>query len=146
MDFVYLKDHNRFVYKSKVNARADTQVFLTTHFAVDLPKGLKHWQVLGNEFVFEYEKKQLVYIQMAYQNESQPIEPTLRNVNNEEVYARLSPYWYERKYPEKILKENHPGRISKVYSDGRAVILLYNVKQENVDHFLRLTNGLTYLN
>ncbi|GAA3990640.1 hypothetical protein [Hymenobacter antarcticus] len=143
MDFVYLEDHNQFVYKSRVNAVAHTEVFLTTRFRVDLPKNLKNWQSSGNVFVFEYDKKQIIYIQAAYKNKSQLRKPTIREVDNKEIDERLSPYWDERKYHENTLKGGQAGRVSKVYSDGRVVVLLYNVKQENFDHFLSLTSGLT---
>jgi hypothetical protein len=145
MDFVYLEDHNQFVYKSRVNAVADTEVFLTTRFRVNLPKNLKNWQSSGNVFVFEYDKKQIIYIQAAYKNKSQLRKPTIRDIDNQEIDERLSPYWNERKYHKNTLKGGQTGRVSKVYSDGRVVVLLYNVKQENFDHFLSLTSGLTYL-
>lgn len=143
--FVYLEDHTQFVYKSRVNAVADKEVFRTTRFRVDLPKNLKNWQNSANVFVFEYDEKQIIYIQAAYKNKSQLQKSTIREVDNQEIDERLSPYWDERKYDENTLKGGQPGRVSKVYSDGRVVVLLYNVKQENFDHFLRLTSGLTYL-
>jgi hypothetical protein len=146
VDFDYLEGHNHFVYKSKINGIADTEVFLNTHFRVDLPKNLKNWQISGNEFIFEYENKQIIYIQANYKNKSQLREPTIRDIDNREIDARLSEYWYDKKYREKKLKGGQPGRISQVYSDGRVVVLLYNVKQENFDHFLSLASGLTYLN
>jgi hypothetical protein len=145
VDFVYLEDHNQFVYKSRVDAVADTEVFLTTRFRVDLPKNLKNWQGSDNVFVFEYDKKQIIYIQAAYKNKSQLRTPTIRAVDNQEIAERLSPYWEERRYHENTLKGGQPGRVSKVYSDGRVVVLLYNVRQENFDHFLRLASGLIYL-
>lgn len=145
MAFVYLEDHNQFVYKSRINAVADTEVFLTTRFRVDLPKNLKNWQSSSNVFVFEYDKKQIICIQAAYKNEGQLRKPTIRDVGNQEIDERLGPYWNERKFQENTLKGGQAGRVSKVYSDGRVVVLLYNVKQENFDHFLSLTSGLTYL-
>jgi hypothetical protein len=145
MDFVYLEDHNQFVYKSRVNAVADTEVFLTTRFRVDLPKNLKHWQSSDNEFVFEYDSKQIIYIEVAYTNKSQLRKPTIRDVDTQEIEERLRSYWDERKYPKTTLKGRRAGRVSKVYSDGRVVVLLYNVKQEYFDRFLSLTSGLTYL-
>jgi len=145
MDFVYLEDHNQFVYKSRVNARAGTDVFQTTRFRVDLPKNLKDWQISDNVFVFEYDRKQIIYIQAAYTNKSQLRKPTVREVDNQEIEQRLWPYWDKRKYHENTLKGGQAGRVSKVYSDGRVVVLLYNVKRENFDRFLSMTSGLTYL-
>lgn len=146
MDFNYLENHNEFVYKSKVNAIADKEVFYTTNFSVNLPKHIKHWESSSNEFYFEYDSKEIIYLNVGYKNKGVSDSWTVRESNNDEIYTKLSSYWDKRKYSEDALKAEGVGRVSKVYSDGKVSILLYNIKQENFEKYLALVKSFQYTN
>lgn len=146
LDFTYLNHYNEFVYKSKINGKADGQIFYTTHFSVRLPKKIKNWRILGNDFFFEFDGKEIIHIYSGYVNEGTAGDWIARETNNEEVDKKLHYYWDERKYSEESLNVNQSNRISKVYSDGRISILLYNIKRDNFENYLALIKNFKYLN
>jgi len=146
MDFNYFDNYNEFVYKSKVNAIADKEVFYTTNFSVNLPKHIKHWESSSNEFYFEYEGKEIIYLNVGYKNKVNTGSWTVQETNNDDIYTKLNSYWNKRKYSEDALKIGQAGRVSKIYSDGKVSILLYNIKQENFEKYLTLIKSFKYLN
>jgi hypothetical protein len=136
MTFKYLKDHNELNYFNKVNSAADNQKFLTTHFSINLPKGLVFWKQLGNQFYFEYDSKQLIYIYSAYKNvgsESPNFE--LKDVENQKKVAEeLQDYWVkERGY--KYLNKRNNDRVYKLYTNGKYRIVFYNIKKKEFTKF-----------
>lgn len=144
MDFNYMENYNEFIYKSKVNVSADKEIYYTTHFSINLPKRIKNWQTSNNNFYFEYDNKQIIYINSGYKNRGTVGNWTIQETNNDEIYNKLSSYWNERKYNENSLKVRQSGRVSKIYSDGKATILLYNIKEENIEKYLDLVKSFSY--
>ena len=145
MNFDYLATHNQLVYKNKVNSSAGKDVFYTTHFSIALPKRLKNWLISSNEFFFEYDNKQIIYINSSHLNKGNAGKWVIQEVHDDKIYSALSSYWYRRKYDEDALKSGKAGRVSKVYSDGKVSILLYNIKRENFDKDLNLVKQFKYL-
>ncbi|MBA9073167.1 hypothetical protein GGR22_001293 [Flavobacterium gossypii] len=145
MDFNYMEKYNEFIYKSKINASAGSKVYYTTHFSVNLPKKIKNWQSSSNEFFFEYDGKEIIYINSGYKNKGEAGKWTMRETNGDEIYKKLSSYWDKRKYDENSLNGSKSGRASKVYSDGKALILLYNVKEKNFEKYLELVKSFKYI-
>ena len=146
LDFTCLNHYNEFVYKSKINGKADGQIFYITNFSVRLPKKIKSWQQSGNAFFFEYDDKEIIYIDSGYKKQKDAGEWILNETDDDQVYNRLSSYWYKRKYRENNLKANQLGRLSRVYSDGKVTILLYNIKSRNFEKYLSLVKNFKYLN
>ena len=146
MEFKYEENYNQFIYKSKINSTADNEVLYTTHFSVNLPKNIRNWQTSSNEFYFEYDSKEIIYINAGYKNKGDAGKWSESQPSNDEIYAKLSSYWGKRKYNEDALKGGNSGRVSKVYSDGKVSILLYNIKQENFEKYLGLVKSFKYLN
>lgn len=145
IDFNYLENYNEFIYKSKINSIADKEIYYTTHFSINIPKEIKNWESSGNTFYFEYGSKEIIYINTGYKNKQEVGGWTLREANNDEIYNMLSSYWNKKKYNENTLKKRGLKRVSKVYFDGRVSILLYNIKQENLDDYLGLIKKFKYL-
>ncbi len=146
MNFKYGDSHNEFIYKSKIDAITDTEIYQTTHFSINLPKKIKNWKILGNKFYFEYPNKEMIYIYSGYKNKVSPEKWSERETNNSEVYNSLNSYWYEKKYNENLLATDNPKRVSKVYSDGKTLILLFNIKKDNLSSYLELVKSHKYLN
>jgi hypothetical protein len=145
VDFNYMEHYNEFVYKSKINATADNEVYYTNHFSLNLPKKLKNWQSLSNEFYFEYEDKEIIYINAGFKNINDARTWLVRETSNDEIYTKLNSYWNKRGYNENALKTGQSGRISKVYSDEKVFILLYNIKKEYFDNYFDLVKSFKYL-
>ncbi|WDF61885.1 hypothetical protein PQ462_10960 [Flavobacterium sp. KACC 22758] len=145
MDFYYMDSYNEFIYKSKIKSTADKEIYYPTSFKVNLPKKIKNWQISSNEFYFEYDNKEIIYIYSGYKNEGSSGKWTLRETNDNEIYKRIDPYWNKRKYDEDALKNGYSGRTSKAYTDDKVIILLYNVKLENFENYLSLIKTFKYL-
>lgn len=139
LDFIYLKEYNKFVYKSKINAAADNKIYITTNFTVQLPKGIINWKIKGNEFCFKYNNKQTIYINSGYRNIGNTSNWIIKDATEENILEVIKDSENQK---QDIKKE----RVSKIYSDGRVSILLLNIKQDKIDEFLALVKNFKYLN
>jgi hypothetical protein len=146
MDFNYFEDSNEFVYKSTVDAVAGQERYHPNRFSVNLPKKIIDWRVSGNEFYFEYPNKEIIYINSGYKNKGNSVEWVNRETNDDEIYNLLSDHWDKKRYNENDLNLRYTGRSSKVYTDGKVTILLYNIKHENLQRYLTLIASFKYLN
>lgn len=136
MTFKYQKNYNELDYFNKVNASADKEVFYTTHFTINLPKNLVYWKQLGNKFYYEYDSKQVIYIYTAYKNEGKESDSwELKNIEEGSEFKYLEDYWKERGYNENLLDVRKKNRVTKLYTNGKYEILLYNIKHKNFSSF-----------
>ncbi|UKB86090.1 hypothetical protein LF887_10825 [Chryseobacterium sp. MEBOG06] len=142
LDFIYLKDYNEFIYKSKVNASADNQTYITTNFSERLPKGVLAWKVKGNEFYFNYKHGQTIYINSGYKNIGNSNNWSIKDVNKEDILNVIKDSENQKQIGFEIKKN----RVTKIYSDGRVSILLLNIKQDKINEFLNLIQNFEYLN
>lgn len=140
MTFRYEKDYNELDYFNKVNASADKDVFYTTHFSINLPKDIVYWTRLDNKFYFEYSSKQIIYIYSSYKNEGGESDNwELKELPEGKGFSYLDEYWTNvRRYNEDDLYKRNKSRTSKLYTNGKYEILLYNIKEKNYPSFLEL--------
>lgn len=137
MIFEYGNNENKLKYINKVNASADHEIYYTTNFTIILPKSIINWTRSNNIFFFEYEDKQIIYIYSAYKNEGKESDNwKLLEIEPNEVENYLNNYWSKRNYDENFLYKTHRGRLSKLYTNGKYKILLYNIKTENLPGFI----------
>ncbi len=137
MMFKYYKGYNELDYFNKVNGIAGNEVFYTTHFTIKLPKDIVYWKQSGNKFYYEYGSKQIVYIYTAYKNEGEESDKwELKDVEEGKEFNYLDEYWTnERKYNENYLYKRNKKRITKLYTNGKYEILLYNLKEKSYPSF-----------
>ncbi|RXM50331.1 MULTISPECIES: hypothetical protein [unclassified Chryseobacterium] len=136
MIFEYGNNENKLKYINKVNASADHEIYYTTNFSITLPKGIINWAKSDNNFFFEYDDKQIIYIYSAYKNEEKESDDwKLLEVEPNDIGNYLNNYWEKRGYKEEYLFKEHVGRISKIYTNGKYKILLYNIKPEKFSTF-----------
>lgn len=94
MDFIYLKNYNQFIYKSKINAVADTYIFYTNYFIIYLPKKIKHWASYNNEFFFEYNNRQIIHVCSSYKNyEKDSTKWIFKNIDKDFIWNNFWQYW-----------------------------------------------------
>jgi len=133
--FKFENDYNDFMFSDKVNLVADKDVTITTHFNIRLPKNIIYWMRLGNRFFFEYTTGQLICVYSSYDNkEGQGGEWKLFEPKEYDEFNYLDEY-FEKRFKGKKKKKGKPGRITKIYTNGKYEILLYRIKQENFDSF-----------
>lgn len=145
LDFNYLDNFNEFIYKSKVNASADNEIYQSTNFSVNLPKKIINWKIASNEFYFEFDKKEIIYIKNEFNDESKTNNWHLQEINNHEIRNKLISYWNIRGYNEVLFDVSKKDRVSKIYTNGKTYILLYNIRQKNYEHYLDLIKSFKYL-
>lgn len=145
MEFIYKEKENQFLYKSKLYSKAGNDIKYPNHFSINLPKKIKNWHILGNEFYFEYDSKQMIYINSGYKNVGNEVDWSLNDFPENKIYKTFGDYWEERNYNESSLYNSLKERINKSYSDGKVTIVLYNIKQENYVAFLEKIKTFKYL-
>ncbi len=139
MIFDYGSKENKFKYINKVNASADNDIYYTTHFSIDLPKGIVNWKISNNNFFFEYGDKQILYIYSSYKNDGkESANWKLEEIGYNEIVKYIGEYWDERRYNENYLYKKNNGRISKIYTNGKYKIVLYNVKIKSYPMFIQM--------
>jgi len=137
MTLRYNNNYNELDYFNKVNGVADKEVFYTTHFAINLPKKIVYWTRLDNKFYYEYDSKQLIYIYTSYKNEGKESDRwELKDMDEGSEWKYLGEYWSKRGYDEKELDAAKSNRITKLYTNGKYEILLYNINEKNYGSFL----------
>jgi hypothetical protein len=145
IQFQYLTDSNRLTYNSEIKFSADTETFFPQHYEISLPKKLKDWQTSNQVFFVEYDDKQIIAIDPDYVNKKDHGNWKLIDSDNTEVEKMIMVYW-GKKYNSDYIFEKHPERITKIYTDGKAKILLYNIKKKNFDNYFELIKSFKYMN
>ncbi len=137
MIFNYGLNENKLIFISKINASADGHIFYNTHFELSLPKKMLNWSRKSNEFFFEYDNKQIIYLYIPYKNEEkESAKWEMKDIDYHDA-LNLGEYWEERKYEENYLYKEHTKRISKIYTNGKYIIMLYNIKDINYPQFVQ---------
>jgi hypothetical protein len=139
MTFKYQKDYNELDYFNKVNASADKDIFYTTHFTINLPKNIIYWKQIGNRFYYEFDSKQVIYIYTAYKNEGKESDNwELKTIDVGSGIKYLNDYWRDRNYNENFFDIGKKNRVTKLYTNGKYEILLFNVKEKKFSSFFEL--------
>lgn len=137
MSFEFNCDQNKFKYYSKINGRADNQIFSSYHFEIDLPKNLSNWMKINNQFYFEYDHNQIILVCIPYKEENkEEIDWKLVDLEEEKIFNYMYDYWSEMNYDDNKLNTLNLKRVNKVYTNGKYEIVLYNVKVNNFHNYL----------
>jgi hypothetical protein len=140
MTFRFDTTYNELNYFNGVNSTADNQILYTTHFTIKLPKDILYWHQAGNKFYYEYDSKQVILINSAYKNTGQESDNwELKNVATEDLMEYMDEYWEStRGYSKNYLEKMHDKRITKLYTNGKYSILLFNIRKKNFSSYLNL--------
>ena len=120
------------------DASADRNSYYSTNFKFRAPKGLIWWKQSGNNFFFEYDYKQIILIKTSFINSKSKEEDwKLKDFDIEENFSEsLFQYWREREFSENSFFKKRKNRKSVIYSNGKHEIILFNIKQKNLEQFL----------
>jgi hypothetical protein len=139
-------DSNVFVYKTNVGLKRDTEIAYPKSFKVTLPKGLRFYELSGSiDFGFYFDYDQVIFINInAFDNVTKqdtfyiPRETEL----SELILNKLSTT--NSKYNIKNISLNN-SRRQAILMKGPATILLYNIKPENYDIFLKYVTDFGFI-
>lgn len=143
MSFQFNCKQNHFKYYSKINGRADDQIFSNSHFEIDLPKNLNNWMLINNRYYFEYDYNQiiLVYIPFKEENKNEGVWH-VDDLEEEKIFSYMYDYWSEMKYNDNRLNTLNLKRVNKIYTNGKYEIVLFNVKEKNFHRYLDIVKTI----
>ena len=146
----YCQGQDSLVYqfKPKVSPRADNGYVHPLFFRIKLPAGLLHSYSSGfDSFGFLYPDKQVIYV---YLNRlSQNVRDTSYLVpGDDEIDRLLLDDLNTVNSSSKLDIDNNPfdpKRGTWLIKRGKATILLYNIRKENMTRFLRFAGSFTFI-
>lgn len=150
LNFDYYRDHNVFEVKHRIPATADKEIYYPRKFKINLPKNIKDWHISNNTYLFNFENNQFLVIQAgfidndiqrAWSFESFDDVDSKRN-----FYDIMSDFGLSENYIDKKLESKNSNRLTKLYTNSDVNIILFNVKKENYDDFLKNIKTFEYLN
>jgi hypothetical protein len=142
--------HNTFRMISKVWGRAGSDIYYHHHYQLDIPKNIKLYTTVNHHLYVMYDSKQVIVVESGYKNRGEnTTEWTLIDVskNNEAERHIFDAYRYltQKEYSEKYLEKLSKNRISKIYTNKKSSIYLYNIKKENFEEFLKFAKTFKYI-
>lgn len=142
----YSADSNVLVFKTNVGLKRDTETVFPKAFKVKLPKGLKFYEISGStDFGFYYANNQVVFINVkAFDNvlEGDTSYSPQGDELGELTLHKLSTT--NNKYNIKNIPIND-SRMQTIIKKGSAMILLYNIKQNNYSRFLEYIKEFSFI-
>lgn len=131
--------YNEFSYTNNVSAKKDTEVYIPTHFSIKLPRNIVNWSIQDNNFYFEYNSGQLIYINSSYKNigKESPNWTETQLTNLGEYKDKISSYWRD--------ENSKKGRINILYTNGKYSIIIFNTTKKNAPDFLKLVKTFTVI-
>lgn len=145
--FEFYPDSNLLIYKSKVVLTSDAEKIYPKSFKVKLPKKLKYYELFGSsDFALYYDKGQVIFIKVDLENKK-PAQDTVYTPSKEQLneFIQFKISTGNGKYDIKEIPF-HAERKNVIIEKGSAVILLYNIYEENYDLFFDYVNEFSFIN
>ena len=138
-----LENKNIFIYTSNLTTRRDDEVILTTKFKLDLPKNIINFKISNMyKFVFNYPNKQYFIIYTDNEKKSLVTNDTLYIPDEKEIEALIQQNGVH--IIKKIKRDKSIGRKYLIFKKGNTTILLYNIKNDNIDTFVNCAKSLNF--
>lgn len=145
--FKFYTDSNLFIFKTNVILTRDKEEVHPKFFEVTLPKKIKYYEFINSsDFGFYYDKGQVVFIKIE-------LEPKIKNKDT--TYSPSAEKLKEfiqsglktggAKYDIKKIPV-YTGRRNVILIRGDAMILLYNITDNNYSQFLDYLNRFRFIN
>lgn len=148
MNYKFHATFNTLTVTDGLPNKADNIIKYPQNFSIDLPKKIKSLSFLGTSFINEFESSQLIIVDAGYVSTDfkcstwNLIEPNYDDI----IFLYIRDDWDRKKY-FKIIRDNPPSdRTTKIYTNGKVKILLFNIKNGNFDKYLDLVKNFRYLN
>lgn len=134
-------DNSLFVFESDISLRRDQEVYHPVNFQIQLPIGLKHWEVLNSSsFGFYYKANQVIFVK-TNPFISNRLEETVRTASINEINAFIIEECETSNKAKWNIRDIslRPSRKSLIIRKGNTQILLYNIKKRNFEEFKKLS-------
>lgn len=129
-------DFNVVTTLSRKSVKVDNEIVQRRNFKVNIPKKLVNWEVHDNEFIFEYDDRQVIVIDAGYEDNTK-LKGRWENgeVDEDLIYKYLYRYFHKKDW---IMETRKRGTVTTIYTNGEVTILLFNIKSENLASFGKL--------
>lgn len=145
-DLTIFKDYNLFTFRTTHRITLDTFVIYPKQFTVKLPKKLLRYSISGmSDFVFYYKNDQVIYLQVELYK-TLPDKQRIYTPNRDSLHYEAPdfPVPGEGKHDVRKIKPNKDS-VDRIIDKGNFRIILYNIRDENIDKFVELSNQLTVI-
>ena len=142
------RDSIVYVFNSNYVAKADNQLTFPLHFRVSLPPKMRSKYAFGmDSFGFLYDKKQVVYIYVDYQDH-QTVDTAYRVTDEDQLEDLLLDKMNMINDEDNLDIDKNPynkERESWILKKGKATILLYNIRKDQYPRFLDFAHSFAFL-
>lgn len=137
-------DYNIFKKINQVGVSMDTVRYDRKDFEVKLPKNIIYYKT-GTYNIFEYSSKQIIVITSGEGKSKESTDWKFKKDISDDILNFLDKYWTGKGYNFNYLEKSKKGRVSKIYSNQNTNILLFNIKDDNFEHFYNYVKKFKYL-
>ena len=140
------KDSNLFIYKTNFVATRDKEKVYPKFFQVKLPKKMKYYEFTNStDFGFYYDKGQAIFIKIELEPKTR-IQDTTYTPSQEQLGELIQSVLKTNggKYDIKKIPA-YKERTNTVLVKGDAVMLLYNVTENNYKRFFNDVNSFKFI-
>lgn len=147
--FNVYENYNVFYFQNKLIETRDKERYYPAYFNINLPKRLRNYSLGGmNQFIFNYDNKQAIYIYANIYNSLVINLDTMYTPSQVEVESIIDKQFYSISPRGKFSIEQN--RFDKkrrhiIVKKNTATIILYNIKRENVETFIKSANTFTFM-
>ncbi|MCF1191109.1 hypothetical protein LRR18_05885 [Mangrovimonas sp. AS39] len=138
-------DYDRLNYINDFISSAGHVDFQPLHYTVTIPKGSKKIYIITNCVYLDYGNKEFIVIDGGFKGrKSTDSEFQLADIDVLELERKLSSYLNDRGYNKSIIYRAKKNRITKIYQNESARILLFNIHKSNFEFYLKCLQSFEY--
>lgn len=143
--FDFYSDSNVLAYTSSVGLTRGNGTIYPKHFKVNLPKGIKYYELTGStDFSIYYESKQVFFIRVDLEKNEAGDTVYVPNRDELESFIQSKLTLRKSKYDIKEIDYN-PSRKHVFIRKGAATIFLYNIKPREYDLFFKSATSFSFI-
>ncbi|AXY74126.1 hypothetical protein D3H65_09135 [Paraflavitalea soli] len=144
------ENYNVFYFQNKLTETRDKERYYPAYFNINLPKRIRHYSLGGmNQFIFNYDNKQALYIYTDIYNSSVITLDTMYTPSQVEVESIIDKQFYSINPRGKFSIEKNKfnkRRNHLIVKRNAATIILYNIKKGNIETFIKSASTFTFMN
>lgn len=135
-------------YIDQMHVTADKDEYIPQNYEIRIPKGWKRINITSNRVYLNYGKKQVIVIDGGYINTKKSINSWKEmDIDFPEKSSLLHSYFNDLGYDPKLISREKKNTKTKILTDNRIKVLLFNIKNKDFKAFVGVLNeGVKYIN
>ena len=145
LEFTYNNNYNTLTISSRLPAIADHQILNSQKFSINIPINIVNWSIINTKYIIEYDDKQIIVIDAGYvEDVTNASNWNLIDTEDDTVYSTLYTYFEDNNYSYDTLESTKKHRITKILTDGKVKIILFNIKEKKINNYVNLLKSISY--